>query len=571
METSVSSLRAESCAECRSLGRFFYTQNPFYLISCGFVMYGLLVISQSLGDQYLRANFLTGSLAFYTLLMAVTAIAVIRWGKVWQDARSILLVTMIGQVAFSIAVDELCLTDRKQAGMFLLGGAVGSFLLTEAVLLLSRIRFAASYRCAYYAVVGVFYLAPYFASSFRASDSQWANWTPLFFSVATAAGLFCLAPAMHHSRETANDNGTPWNWPLFPLSAFAILGVLAGFRAHAIWISFGSLRGNVSFEPLLLMPLLLAVVALSMEHALAKKDHERARSILAFSPLLLVCGIKHLATGGLKYRYNSFDAGLERWGGSTMTVAIALVTIFFLYAWMRRIRGAMSGTTLMLFVMAVVAQEPSAFVELGFANWMFGAVASLLWFVRCQSDDSNEWTWIAWIIVTSATVFLAGQAHHQIPVAIAAVTAWGVLMLMFIGWQFDTVLAYKIRNAVAYTMVIAGGTAAAYHYCVEIMDLISPVLLTMAVLAAGYGLAVRRTGWGLIAIPMCAGAWMTANLLNVDTDALGSLAQHHWQLKTGILCFCVGVMITSTKTIAYQRVKIRARKTRMRSGFVRGF
>ncbi len=571
METPVSSLRADTCAECHSLGRFFYTQNPFYLISCGFVMYGLQVIAQNLGDQYLRANFLTGSLALYTLLMAATAVAVIRWGKVWQDARSILLVTMIGQVAYSIAVDELCLTDRKQAGLYLLGGAVGSFLVTESVLLLSRIRFAASYRFSYYAMVGVFYAAPYLASGFRASDSQWANWTPLLFSMASAVGLFCLAPAMHQSRETANDNGTPWNWPLFPLSAFAILGVLAGFRAHAIWISFGSLRGTVSFEPLLLLPLLLAVLALSMEHALAKQDQQRAKSILAFSPLLLMCGINRFATGGLKYRFSSFDVGLERWGGSAMTVAIALVIALFIYAWLRRVQGAMSGTTLMLFVMAIVGQEPSALVELGFAKWMFGAVASLLWFAKCQSDDANEWTWIAWIIFTSVTVLLAGQTHQQIPVAIAMVLAWSVLMMMFIGWQFDTVFAYKIRNAIAYAMAVGGVAAVTYHYCVEIVDVISPILLAAAVLAACYSVAVRRTGWGLIAIPMCVGAWMTANLLNFDSGALGSFAQHHWQLKTGMLCFCVGVLITSTKTRAYQRVRIRARKTRLRSGFVRGF
>ena len=81
-----------------------YTQNPFYLISACLFVYGLKLLFRS-GDSamlfqrgavaYMEPWGLMSSFAAVTVLMAVTAILVVRLGKVWEDARSLVLIVLL--------------------------------------------------------------------------------------------------------------------------------------------------------------------------------------------------------------------------------------------------------------------------------------------------------------------------------------------------------------------------------------------------------------------------------------------------------------------------------------------
>ena len=71
---------------------FLYTHNPFYLISCGLILYGLQGLAMRGGDLLSKSLAMAGGISVYTILMIVTCIAVVRWGKVWEDARSIFFV-----------------------------------------------------------------------------------------------------------------------------------------------------------------------------------------------------------------------------------------------------------------------------------------------------------------------------------------------------------------------------------------------------------------------------------------------------------------------------------------------
>ena len=50
-------------SQIRSLGQFLYTQNPFYLISCFLILYGLQIATIANGDLLARSVFLTISIA----------------------------------------------------------------------------------------------------------------------------------------------------------------------------------------------------------------------------------------------------------------------------------------------------------------------------------------------------------------------------------------------------------------------------------------------------------------------------------------------------------------------------
>ena len=74
--------------------RFLYNQNPFYLISAALVLYGFSVsITQ---DELNNTPWVLASLfSGYITLLALSAWAIVRWGKVWDDARSILMVLLL--------------------------------------------------------------------------------------------------------------------------------------------------------------------------------------------------------------------------------------------------------------------------------------------------------------------------------------------------------------------------------------------------------------------------------------------------------------------------------------------
>ena len=77
--------------------RLVYNNNPFYLISAGLVLYSLHIAFPA-GDPAAYSWTLLGVLAGYTALVVATAIAVVRLGRVWDDARTVIL-TVVNQLA----------------------------------------------------------------------------------------------------------------------------------------------------------------------------------------------------------------------------------------------------------------------------------------------------------------------------------------------------------------------------------------------------------------------------------------------------------------------------------------
>jgi len=75
-------------------------KNPFYVLSAGLFLVGLRV---SFGTQALEEVWaLMGGLAGYALLLAATACLLIRFGRVWDDARTVLLLVVLLILATSV-------------------------------------------------------------------------------------------------------------------------------------------------------------------------------------------------------------------------------------------------------------------------------------------------------------------------------------------------------------------------------------------------------------------------------------------------------------------------------------
>ena len=90
----------------RSLLRFLCTSNPFYALSAALFLAGLWI---SFGGQaqVVQTGALMSGLAGYTLLLAVTAYLLVRFGNVWDDARTVLLLVVLMFLATSVTFDEV--------------------------------------------------------------------------------------------------------------------------------------------------------------------------------------------------------------------------------------------------------------------------------------------------------------------------------------------------------------------------------------------------------------------------------------------------------------------------------
>src|SRR5947209_19818630 len=84
----------------RGMIRWVGTSNPFYVLSAGLFLVGLWI---SFGEQVeaMQTWALMSGLAGYTLLLAVTACLLVRFGRVWDDVRNVLLLVVLMFLASS--------------------------------------------------------------------------------------------------------------------------------------------------------------------------------------------------------------------------------------------------------------------------------------------------------------------------------------------------------------------------------------------------------------------------------------------------------------------------------------
>ena len=94
--------------------RWICTNNPFYAISAGLFLVGLW-ISFPDPNQAEDTWALMSGLVGYTLLLAGTAFLLVRFAKVWDDARTVLLLVVLMFLATSVTFDQVLVLDVLRA------------------------------------------------------------------------------------------------------------------------------------------------------------------------------------------------------------------------------------------------------------------------------------------------------------------------------------------------------------------------------------------------------------------------------------------------------------------------
>lgn len=257
-----------------SLARFLYTQNPFYLLGTLLVLFGL---AQCFGQEPTLATsgLLVGLLAGYALLLAAIAAVIIRFGQIWDDARTILLVIVLLFFMLSTSLDFhllFTLEPPTPGSLLLVGGWLFSVVLSELLLRFLRIGLAARYRGPYYLILTLLFGYPVLLGwidwyGWHAARS----WALLAFPAVGAICLLLLLPAARTRARREPATGTPWIWPYYPWSLFIYLTIGLAIRSWWLTISFEPAKGSeMCFKPYFLFPLVAAWAALVVEMGRAR-------------------------------------------------------------------------------------------------------------------------------------------------------------------------------------------------------------------------------------------------------------------------------------------------------------
>ena len=362
------------------LVKVLYTHNPFYLISACLFVYGLKLMFR-VGDSsvlfqqgavgYMQPWNLMGSLAAVTILMAVTAILIVRFGKVWEDARSLVLIVLLMFLAIAVSFDELINVasgaENKliQVGMLFGFGTLLSLATAEGLIRGLRLSIPWAYRLPLYAFIVLFFFWPslLLPGLIPLTPIQ-TRMLIVAFPLAAAAVTLSLIPAIRQGTSIIADNGTPWKWPWLPWTPFVFLWAAVCFRSYSLTISFDTplQTGHFwdsAFGVYQLVPLFAAIATVILEIAVVQKNVRLQNSVMLFLPLLLIPANPWVAPWHHLPTYASFAVYVTDTIASPVFLTLMLLLAMSVWAiW----RGVTNGRMLLdcLLLIAVFA-GPTAF------------------------------------------------------------------------------------------------------------------------------------------------------------------------------------------------------------------
>jgi hypothetical protein len=350
------------------------TANPFYAISAVLVFVGLRA-SFDVGAAVFPSWSLLAALAGYTLLLAGMAVLLVRYGNVWDDIRTLLLLVVLMFLVISVAFDEILSREPREGVACCLGGLVFSSALSEALLRGLRLRFPTRYRLPYHAMLALFFAYPAAISPWlqRPTDPAlpWA-----LFGFAPAAGLVALTllPAVRSGPVYVRDNGSPWRWPLYPWVVFGTLGFGACARSYYLCLSaqYAGVPGyyenyfSTIFGPYFLVPIGLAVAVLMLEAGLARRnDLVRDLALMAPAGLVLLALVGHAPYPVYRKFLNGFTATV---GGTPAFATLLASILFYAVAAVRRVPHAWDGLTAALLGLSLIGPDAIDLGDLGPVN-----------------------------------------------------------------------------------------------------------------------------------------------------------------------------------------------------------
>lgn len=545
-------------AQAGGLLRFVYTNNPFYLLSAGLVLWGLRLSFDTGGESFETLALMAG-LAGYTSLLGAAACYLIRLGQVWEDVRTILLVIVLMFLAISVTLDETLATNPRVGTLCFLGGLAFSIALSECLLRGIRLTLPTLFRVPYYWILALFYLYPVAISPLvpDCNDPK-IHWGLFGFPGAAGLVFLTLLPAVGRGPRYVGHNGSPWQWPWYPWVLFGLLGFGVCARSVILCMSLDPVKGaDDIFGPYFLVPFLLAVNLLVLEVGIVSHLTRVVRWAMIAPIGLLALAVtgppQEAADLGFLQRFH------ETLGASPLYLTLLAAIVFYAVAMARRVSGASIGLTVALAALAVCG--PRTFGAATTAEPVGLPIllaAALQLAIAVKKRDARPCLLAACCLVAGLWVDLRETAF----------TACGGLLplhmllaaVLLIGAVFRGRLAVLLQRTGA-VLMLAGGLA--FATCDPRwlgnpppgLVAVYPLLAIVAALAYGQLVGNR---WYFAAALAILGGWLAAagwHAYRQLRQTMAGLGQIAW----GAFFFLLAVLISLTKVGIPQRWLARRR------------
>lgn len=532
--------------------RLLYVHNPFYAISAALVFAGLRASFDTSGTTF-ETDLLLGLLIAYTLLLASTALWIVRWGKVWDDARSLLLLVVISLLAISVTFDEALARNPRVGVLYYLGGWALTIVVSEALLHGLRMRLNAYYRLPYYLILSLFYfypllLVPLLSHPERASLA----WGLFGFLPVMSVAFLALIPAIRRGAAGVRANGTPWPWPWFPWTLFGVLGFCAGVRAYYLCVSLHFVPGKqLIFSPWFLVPLLLALAMLLLEAAVVTRRKALEHFALALPVLLVGLALLPSQPHSLAAQFQQRFA--EALGGSPAFWTFAALTAFYAYVALRC--GSPASTALVGSLVAWSVVGPATHDLDSLASpqrWPLLAAVAVQAVVALRSRDARHWMALVAMLTIGLSLQFAdsplGQYGIFVPLNFAL-----VLLLILAGLVDPDSKPWLYRAAAVLVVAIAWSALSRSPQLVGALPIwqtnVDP--LAVSLLAIAYSQIIRQRALltaGSIAGVSCLAVFGQRGYLAAREDIAGLD-----RISLGMTCFLIAAAISLWKARAARK------------------
>jgi hypothetical protein len=437
----------------RHLLRFVYTHNPFYVISAACVFYGLRVTFDDHWGE-LDTFALLAALAVYTVVLAVTAWAIVRWGGVWQDARSLLVLVVVSLLSMSMTFDDRLVVHRSAASACFLLGLVFAIVISEGVLRALRMRLPLLYRIPYHLLLALFFLYPLWLASADplVSSTQSGEFDSrlrlLGFPLVAGALMLTLWPAIRRGPWYVRSNGTPWGWPLYPGVLFGVLAFGACARAHCLTISFDLVPGTSGvFDWYFLVPVLFACAVLLLEAGVASRSSVACNVALVAPLVLALFAVRDSSSSPVAEQFRS---ELTAAYGSPLFWTTLAAVVFFGVAALRQIAGglAMLVATSAVYVVVGPGTEDLATLAAPSALALTPLLGIAVWRGWRQPSAAHHF------LISIVTIAIASLVLKDTPL-----TTYGLAIPLHRVWLAAVIVAAMFADQFARTLRYASAAA----------------------------------------------------------------------------------------------------------------
>jgi hypothetical protein len=529
---------------------FLYTHNPFYLIGTAAMLYGLRLMNAD-GEAFdAQSIVLPGILASLMLVMALVAIAIIRLGGVWEDARTIVLSILLIAVSVVTSCDSIIRSSPQTVTVILLGGFLFSVAIWEMLIRSLRVYFPKQLRFPFYLILSlIFFYSLLFGPAeawLPGLDKIPPNWRLYAFGWVLGICMLTCLPAIRATRHTFRRNGTPWSWPAYPWSIFVAVVGVACMRLYFMTLAFVPELGWINPIGLhFYLPVIFAAGVLVFEtiQVESKADSSGVAGFGLFSASMILASLP-VANNEM---YVQFFGELTTTLASPLWITLMMLSFYASVLWLRG-KGDMEWVVTGIFLVAGFASpDKTAPTLVGATIWPLIVVAVLTNVMAFKHRSINRLLTAAALTSVLAgliTGFSASSETLPFLVGSQVLLSYSLALGLILGSQ----LAVWLRLASIGLMLVFSLMAVAAAWLNQITGLVaaSYILLLQAVAVAAWmncrwPLFIRTP---LVLLPLV-GMAMAADHAKLFTTTLSN--QSSLLLSAAGVCFCIGFLISCFK------------------------